>query len=98
MIRRSSRARADLIELALFYGERSPAAAYKLLDRIEQGARLLEEHPLVGRLRPELRQDLRSFPVRPLVLFYLPRVDGIEIIRVLHGSRDIGSDMFEDVQ
>jgi toxin ParE1/3/4 len=84
------------VELALYYGERSPSAAFKLLDRIEAAVRLLEEHPLMGRMRPELRQDLRSFPVRPLVLFYLPQVDGIELVRVLHGSRDIGPDLFED--
>lgn len=96
MIARSRKARADLIELALFYGERSAVAASKLLDRMEDAARLLESHPPAGRARPELRQDLRSFPVRPLVVYYLPRADGIEIVRVLHGSRDIGAEMFEE--
>ena len=98
MISRSRKARADLVELALYYGERSPLAATRLLDRIDAAAHLLEEHPLIGRARPELRQDLRSFPVRPFVLFYLPHLAGIELVRVLHGSRDVGSHIFEDLE
>jgi toxin ParE1/3/4 len=43
----------------------------------------------VGRLRPELGQDIRSFPVLPYVIFY--RLEGpiILIERILHGHRDI---------
>ena len=96
MIQRSRKARSDLVELALFYGERNPAAAMKLLDRVEKAADLLSRHSLIGRSRPDLRQDLRSFPVRPLIIFYLPSQQGIEIVRVLHGARNIGPEMFED--
>lgn len=98
MISRSRKARADLVELAPYYGQRSPSPMSKLLDRIEAAARLLDEHPLMGRARPELRQDLRSYPVRPLVLFYLPQVNGIEIVRVLRGARDVGPNLFESTE
>jgi len=45
--------------------------------------------PFAGRLRSELRAGLRSFPIRSYVLFY--RIDGenINLLRVLHGQRDI---------
>ena len=33
--------------------------------------------------------NLRSFPAKGYVIFYQPTDDGIEIFRVLHGSRDI---------
>jgi toxin ParE1/3/4 len=95
-IARSRRARADLVELAIFYGERSSRAANKLLDQIDAAAKFLAEHPYGGRARPDLRQDLRSFPVRPFVLFYLPQAGGVEIVRALHGSRDIGPHLFDD--
>jgi toxin ParE1/3/4 len=44
-----------------------------------------------GRERPELAPRLRSFPAGRYVLFYRPIGGGIEIVRVLHGSRDIDS-------
>jgi toxin ParE1/3/4 len=43
----------------------------------------------MGRERPELLADLRSFPVGRYVIFYLPRPHGIEVVRVLHGARDL---------
>ncbi|MBL1278196.1 MAG: type II toxin-antitoxin system RelE/ParE family toxin [Ectothiorhodospiraceae bacterium] len=39
--------------------------------------------------RPELTADLRSFPVDRYVLYYRANTGGIELVRVLHGSRDI---------
>jgi len=32
---------------------------------------------------------LRSLPVGNYLVFYLPLDDGIEVVRVLHGSREI---------
>jgi toxin ParE1/3/4 len=43
----------------------------------------------MGRAREELASELRSFPVRRYVVFYRPLVDGIEVVRVLHGARDV---------
>jgi toxin ParE1/3/4 len=43
----------------------------------------------MGRARPELRPDLRSFPVGRFVIFYREVRDGIEIVRVLRGARDL---------
>ena len=39
--------------------------------------------------REELASGLRSFPVRRYVVFYRPLVDAIEVVRVLHGARDV---------
>ena len=32
---------------------------------------------------------MRSFPVGRYIVFYMPLDDGVVVIRVLHGSRDI---------
>lgn len=45
--------------------------------------------PESGRKRPDLAPDLRSLPVGNQVIFYRPIPDGIQVIRVLHGARDI---------
>ena len=42
-----------------------------------------------GRLRDEFELGLRSFPVQNHVLFYRPIDDGVAIVRVVHGRRDL---------
>jgi toxin ParE1/3/4 len=88
-IRRTAKARADLLEIWLYLAERSPAAADRVLDATERLFRLIALHPLMGRERPELSPGIRSFVVMSWVVFYRPQPDAIEIIRVLHGARDL---------
>ena len=45
--------------------------------------------PEMGRLRPELAPELRSWAMSEYVIFYRPVKDGILIARVLHGYRDL---------
>jgi hypothetical protein len=51
----------------------------------------------MGRVRDELAADLRSFPFGRYVIFYEPIEDGIDVVRVLHGARDIDAVFGEDV-
>ena len=53
---------------------------------------MLVENPLAGRERPELRKDLRSFPVGSYVVFSVPLSDGIEVARVMNSRQDIDAD------
>ena len=50
---------------------------------------------LAGRERPELVEGLRSFAVANHVILYFARPDGVEIVRVMSGRRDIMSDDME---
>jgi toxin ParE1/3/4 len=84
----------DLGEIARYIAAENPAAAQELLDRIEDRCRSLAEMPEAGRLRGELAANLRSVAVGNYVIFYRPDEDGIQVIRVLHGSRDIAN-LFE---
>jgi toxin ParE1/3/4 len=49
----------------------------------------LAGNPHIGRARGELSPNLRSIPFGRYVIFYLALPDGIEIVRVLHGARDL---------
>jgi toxin ParE1/3/4 len=51
---------------------------------------MLVQNPQAGRPRPDLGQSVRSFAVDNYVIFYIPQSAGIDIIRVMHGRRDIG--------
>jgi toxin ParE1/3/4 len=49
----------------------------------------------MGRLRPELRDDVRRFSVQRYLIFYrvLNDDDVVEIVHVFHGARDM-EDLF----
>jgi toxin ParE1/3/4 len=50
---------------------------------------------MIGVKRNELMPSLRSFVVDRYVIFYLPIPKGIEVVRVLHGARDLNA-LFTD--
>jgi toxin ParE1/3/4 len=44
---------------------------------------------MIGRARPELRPDLRSFPYGSYLILYRVINDGVEIVRVVHAARNL---------
>lgn len=91
-LRKSPQADLDLDSIWNFIAVDDVHAAERQIDRIGKIFQMLIENPLAGRERFGLRKDLRSFAVRPYVVFYVPLSDGIEIIRVMHGHQDIDAD------
>ena len=83
-------AQHDVEEIAFYVALDNYDSAYRLVDRFFETFALLAEFPDMGRKRDEF-PGLRSFAVKPYVVFYRHRQDCIEIARVLHGSRDISS-------
>lgn len=79
----------DLDEIASFIAEDNPPAALGLIDEIEKKCQAIAEMPGIGRMREELAPDLRGSLVGKYVIFYRPSAEGVEIIRVIHGARDI---------
>jgi len=88
-ILKSPEAENDLDEIWLYIAQDNPYYADKLLDEIEETSRKLARFPNMGRNRDELHLGLQSFPVGMYLIFYMPISGGINIIRVLHGMRDI---------
>jgi toxin ParE1/3/4 len=84
---------ADLEAAWAYLAQQSEAAADRQLDAILERARFHAQFPLAGRSREDLSPGLRSFVVRPYVVFFHAVDDTIEVLRVLHGSRDIDSIM-----
>lgn len=85
----SPRAEEDLEEIWRFVAGRDMEAADRLIGSITTQFDHLLAYPEAGRARHDLLVNLRSFPVKNYIIFYQPTDDGIEIFRVLHGSRDI---------
>ena len=82
-------AEADIFEIWDYIADDSLAAADRWVDRLDVQFRLLAAQPMMGRARDELAPGVRSFPFGRYVVFYLPLDDGIDVVRVLHGARDI---------
>lgn len=90
--RLSADARLDLLTSLRYVAERSSIeTAHRLGQLIEQRFRLLAEHPLIGRPRSDLGDGLRSFPASSYIILYRQFEDGIEVVRVVHGRRDLES-------
>lgn len=87
---RSDRAEADLTDIWVSIAkDNGPAADRVVLSLIEAEDRLAL-FPELGRLRPDLPGQLRSWPVGAYLVFYRPTEAGIVVIRILHGARDLG--------
>ena len=91
VIRVAAAAAEDLKEIWAYVAEHNPEAADSLVKEITRRFAILRDPPHMGREQDRLLVNLRSFAVRNYLIFYQPFDGGIEILRVLHGLRDIGS-------
>ena len=82
-------AEQDLQDIWDYIAEDSPERGEKLIRDIYSKLGTIAHNPYIGKARPEIEQEIRSFPIGRYVVFYDPLPDGIDIIRILHGSRDI---------
>ncbi len=86
-------AERDLAEIFDYVADASgsPETARRFAASIEiQCANLARLASKLGRLRPELRSDLRSFPFKRYVIFFRYLDDDIlEIVHIIEGHRDV---------
>jgi toxin ParE1/3/4 len=91
----SPQAELDIAELAMYIGRQSVDAADRLFTEFYALADRLAEFPAIGQEFPTSHPRLRGLRVVRVphfpnhLVFYLVQGEGIQIIRVLHGSRDL---------
>jgi|SRR5579883_2510063 len=85
----SKQAEKDLEDIWFYLAERSPDEADKLLDEIQARFLRLLQFPEIGVAREDLAPKLRSLLLKDYLIFYRLSGRSIEIIRILHGSRDV---------
>ncbi len=88
-VRIADRAQEDLLDVWLYVARDSLRAADQLLKRLEASFGRLLGHAKIGRRRPELGSAIRSLAVGSYVIFYRAMSGAVEVIRVLHGRRDL---------
>ena len=95
-------ARQDIIESATHIGFDNAVAANRFLDATEETFSFLSDFPQAGgKCLTKLKQllGLRVFRIRGFpnhIICYLAKEDHVEIIRVLHGARDLKEAMRDD--
>lgn len=92
---RSSRAEQDLLEIVEYIAQDRISAAIRFAESVESAVEHLSAHPQAGRVYPiKLKQ---SIAIRVWVLsgfenyllFYTPIVNGIHVLRIIDGRREI---------
>jgi toxin ParE1/3/4 len=87
-----SAARRDLVDILRYIARESgsPDVARRFTTSLrEQCTRLASLPGELGTPRPELRQDIRSFPHRGYVIFFRYTADRLEVVTIMEGHRDI---------
>jgi toxin ParE1/3/4 len=88
-LRISHLAEADLAEIWLHIAEDRPSAADRMLDRFKRQFLLLSRNPEMGELREDIGFDVRQTSVSSYVILHRTREEWVEVVRVIHGARDI---------
>ncbi|MEI6278594.1 MAG: type II toxin-antitoxin system RelE/ParE family toxin [Verrucomicrobiae bacterium] len=97
-ILRTFESRLDYEEIWDYIAPHDLAAADRLMDRFDATLKALASAPKIGCMAEELSPNLRSFPVGNYLVFYRPIEDGIELIRIVHGARDITPEYFVEYE
>jgi toxin ParE1/3/4 len=88
----SPRAVADLDEIWDYIAQESgnPAAATRVVRQITRVFPEIGKYPYIGRSREaDLGPERRSFVVSTYIVVYTIKATEVEILRVLHTSRDV---------
>jgi toxin ParE1/3/4 len=90
-VRRSRQSKVDYLEIWLYITERQGAttAADRLTNVFDEKLKLLADFPGMGAIREDLGPSIRTFPVGNYLIIYRPTKGGIELLRVVHGARDL---------
>jgi toxin ParE1/3/4 len=94
-IERTDRSVSDIIEHALFIAREQPDAARRFVEATADAIDKLAFMRNMGAIRESPDPDLaglRQWPIkgfRNFLVIYRPLRDGIIVVRVLHGARDI---------
>ncbi|MDB6006516.1 MAG: plasmid stabilization system protein [Prosthecobacter sp.] len=89
----SPEALQDMGDIRSYIAMNNPEAADRVLQSFEASAALLATQPELGPCKPRLR-GLRLWVVTEYptyLMFYRVREGQVEIVRVLHGARDVKS-------
>ncbi|AFW93085.1 MULTISPECIES: type II toxin-antitoxin system RelE/ParE family toxin [Nostocales] len=91
----SKLAEKDLEDIWIYLGQQNEILADQKIAQIFDKFPMLAQFPNMGTKRDELQTGIRSFPVKPYIIFYTQDSASLEIVRIFHQSRDIKNQFSE---
>lgn len=88
-VHRSAKADADLAAIWRYIAEDSENAADKIARMIIDRVRQLALNPYLGPRREDIAPGVRHLTSGSYLILYRVHADQIEILRILHGSRNM---------
>jgi plasmid stabilization system protein ParE len=84
-------ARADVHEIVAYISKRSPDAAKRVRGELRAAMKQLAEFPGIGHLREDVTDEpVRFWSVYSYLIAYRPDTKPLQVLRVVHGARDLG--------
>ncbi len=91
--RRSAAAENDLLSIWRYIASGNPDVATHVLHNIDEKCVLLGDNPKLVPARPDIAPEMRYFTVNNYLILYREISNGVEIVRVVHGARNL-TDIF----
>jgi toxin ParE1/3/4 len=90
VVRLTPQAKRDLDEIWAYTAERwDVAQAEAYLRTLDASFKLLADHPGIGRKIDDIRKGYFKFPAGSHIVIFRVNKEQVEIVRVLHKSRDV---------
>jgi toxin ParE1/3/4 len=86
---KSSRAELDLLDIWVSIATHESSAADRAIAFIERRMEVIRRFPRGGEACPDYGLNMRWYFAGYYVIYYRPFEDGIEVVRVIDGRRDL---------
>lgn len=84
-------AKQDVREIIAYVRARSPQSAKRVRAELREAMRLLADFPGMGHRRDDVAHEaLRFWSIYSYLIVYRPDTKPLEVIRVIHGARNVG--------
>ena len=81
----------DLAAISDYFYTHNIEAGERFLQEFSRKCKQLANFPSLGRSYADIEPDLRGIPLESSIIFYRVIEDGIEIMRVVSGRRDLSN-------
>jgi len=89
IIRHRQQAEEDAVDIWCYLSTKSIEAADRFADRLDAVCITASHQPESGSPRPEFGETVRMLVIDNYVVLYKPLDEGIDVIRILDGRRDV---------
>lgn len=86
----------DINEICDYIVQNNSRSASNLFDAIRQKCKLVANFPNMGKSYAQVRPNLRGFLVGDYIIFYYAHKQGIFIVRIISGYRNLDTLFSED--